>query len=982
MTKLFLITLRWMKKDKKRTLLSFISIMLAVYMMTMLGIYFSSAVSFLRSEEKYENGNYHVQFYCKDIAQAEKIAKNAAVESSTCEFAGTYSFLNDYISSYADKSVGAVGYVPAFSINGKPLSNVAELSPHFIDSHENDNEHNLTDGRYPQKEGEIVISEWLAQQYGLSVGSEIVLNYSVRKGNIVYAQYTIEEGSDDNGRYYHRKKYLTTDANGAPASVPDKDGKFLGVINDTLKDLRSEKIDTGTLSYSNVYTAFYHLFRAASDEPLLEYAQDNNTINEYYYKENKEQRYIEGKLESEGEVIKSTEYRAKIVGLSNLYQAYFSVNDKSAQELFGIDEGFSYVRIKPDYDVYDETEQIKETVGLKGAELHDMLLFYEGRSLYNPNMSDPMIILGVFAVILAVFIFFARLIINNAFELSSAYRLTQYSSLKTVGVSKGQMFVMIMGECLLYMITALPIAVVLAFVTGKAIISKITSLKVFDPIYGTGVSDTFFKLEISPGIILLILVITVFSVLLSAYAVAIRMIKKPVLQTAAADGAKPPRPVRHSWYTRRLFGFSAGYAVRSAFRKKMRFFITMLAAVISATLVIAIAAIINAIDSSDKKIYDPDKADFEVYISSGFTDESNISQDYKKIRESGLFRKTLLRPLTVYCREEENGSWDKSFIGDKMNKGFSVIRVAAVTPETFEQLETDMTYDELVEKGGVLVCSKMYDFADGDGFERTDIDTLKDGTEKITVPIGEGKELTLDISGGYTFKQLDYDAELCSDKGSIAAVVPLENFYDMFSWLDIDNNGIVSENSGLSADFTVNSFSIGLVAENGKQDEAEKFLKNTFGERLANLVNNVAQKQTLERSSKALRIAGLSLAAIVFAVAMINVASTSATEMVNRRRELSMLRACGMSMRQIFKTLRIEVLFYSAVSSAISSVLGTAIASVIFLLIDEKAKMASLPFAAVTAVFLLLTAVIMCAYLLPMKSFSRSQIAQDIRMKE
>ena len=981
MSRLFLITWRWMKKDRRRTLLSFVSILLAVYMMSMLGIYFSSSVSFLRSEEIYENGDYHVQFCCNDIKQAEKIASNASVDSCTYEFTGTYSFLNEYLDSYADKSSGAVGYVPAFTINGKPLSNVAELSPYFVDSHGNDNEHNLTDGRYPQKEGEIVISKWLADKYGLSVGSEIVLDYKVLKGNIVYAQYTIEEGNDDKGRYYHRKKYLTTDENGKPAAVPDKDGKFLGVLNGKLNSLSSEKIWRGTLEYANVYEAFYSLFRASGDEPLLEYAQDNNTYSEYYYKENNEYRYIEGKLEGESEVIKSTEYRAKIVGLSNLFQAYFSVNDKAAQELFGINDGFCYVRIKDGYDVDDETERIKETVGLQTAEQHDMLLFYEGRSLYNPNSSDPMIILGVFTVILAVFVFFARLIINNAFELSSAYRMAQYCSLKTVGVSRRQMFVMVMGECLLYLIAALPIALVLALATGKLIISKIMSIKIFDALYGNGVTEKFFKLEISPTIMMLVIAVTVFSVVLSAYAVAIRMMKIPAVQTRTADGTKPPRAVKRKWWTRKHFGFSAGLAVRSAFRKKMRFFITLLAAVVSATLVITIASLIYAVDKSDKNIYDPDAPDFEVHITGDFTDESNISKDFKKIRESGLFRKTLLRPLTVYCREEEHGSWDKSFIGDKMNKGFSVIRVSAVTPEIFEQLETDMTYDELIEKGGVLVCSKMYDFADGDGFERTDIDTLKDGTEKITVPIGEGKELTLDISGGYTVKPFDNDAELCSDKGSIAAVVPLENFYDMFKWLDVDGDGIVSESSGLSADFTVNTFSSGLVTNDGKQDEADKFLKDTFKGRIE-ITSNIAHKQTLERSAKALRIAGLSLAAIVFAVAMINVASTSATEMVNRRRELSMLRACGMSMRQIFKTLQIEVLFYSAVSAGISAVLGTGIASVIFLLIDENAKMASLPFTAVIAVFLLMTAVMMCAYLLPLRNMSRSQIAQDIRMKE
>ena len=989
MTRLFLITVRWMKKDRKRTLLSFISVLLAVYMMAVLGIYFSSAVCVMRSQEKYETGDYHVMFYCDDIKQAEKIASNAAVESSTCEFTGTYSFLNDYLNSYADKSIGAVGYVPAFSINVKPLSNVAELSPYFVESHGNDNEQNLTDGRYPQKDGEIVISKWLAEQYGLSVGSEVVLEFSVRKGNIVYAQYTIEEGTDDNGLYYNKKIYLTIDENGNPAAVPDTDGKFLGVLNNRLKGLRSEKIWRGTLEYNDVYMAFYHLFRAASNEPLLEYAKDNNTFSEYYYKENNEYRYIEGKLEGESEVVKSTEYRAKIVGLSNLYQAYFSVKDKAAQELFGIDEGFSYVRIKEGYDVDDETEQIKETVGLKGAEQNDMLLFYEGRSLYNPNLSDPTIILGVFAVILAVFVFFARLIINNAFELSSAYRLSQYSSLKTVGVSNGQMFVMVMGECLLYLIAALPIAVGLALATGKLIILKITDLKIFDALYGSGVSDKFFKLEISPTIMTLVIAVTVFSVLLSAYAVAIRMIKMPAVQTRAADGTKLPRAVKRKWWTKKHFGFSAGLAVRSAFRKKMRFFITMLAAVVSATLVITIAALIYAVDKSDKNIYNPDVPDFEVHITSDFTDESNISKDFKKIRESGLFRMIMTPTRSFSCWDKDN-SWDRSFISDELNKDGFEIKFTAVTRESYKQINSDISYDELVQKGGVLLCSKIYKPDDYSEKWVESGDTMKSVPDRITVQITSGnresgdtksRDFTFDVSGTYTVKPNDQQYEFISDH-SLTAIVPIDNFYELFNWVVfIDEDLTAADYNNFTTDCPMDRLSVGLVVKDGRQDEAEKFLQESFGSR-AEITSNVAQKQTLERTAKALRIAGLSLAAIVFAVAMMNIASTCAAEMVNRRRELSMLRACGMSLRQVFKTLRIEVLFYSCVSTAISTLIGTAAASVIFKLIDENAKPAGLPFTAVIAVFGLMAAVMMCAYLLPLRNMSHSQIAQDIRMKE
>lgn len=987
MSRLFLITWRWMKKDRKRTLLSFLSILLAVYMMTVLGIYFSSTVSFLRSNEKYENGDYHVLFYCDDIKQAEKIASNAAVESSTCEFTGTYSFLNDYLNSYADKSVGAVGYVPAFSINGKPLSNVADLSPYFVESHGNDNEQNLTDGRYPQKEGEIVISEWLAQQYGLSVGSEVVLEFSIRKGDMVYAEYTIEKGTDENGIYCEKKKYLTADDKGAPAAVPDKDGRFLGVLNRKLKGFRSKKISADTLSYTDLYMAFYQLFRACADEPLLKYAKDNNTFGEYGFRENNEERYIEGKIEGNGEVVKAIRYRAKIVGLSNLYQAYFSVKDKAAQELFGIDKGFSYVRIKEGYDVDDETEQIKETVGIEGAEQHDMLLFYEGRSLYNPNLSDPTIILGVFAVILAVFVFFARLIINNAFELSSAYRLSQYSSLKTVGVSNGQMFVMVMGECLLYLIAALPIAVGLAFATGKAIISKIMSIKIFDALYGSGVTDKFFKLEISAPIMVLVIAITVFSVLLSAYAAAIRMIKMPAVQTRAADGTKPPRAVKRKWLTHRWFGYSAGFAVRCAFRKKMRFFITMLAAVVSATLVITIAALIYAVDKSDNKIYFPDDVDFTAQIESKFNEQSNISDDYKALYDSGLFRIINTNTRFIDCFDKQ-GSWDKSFISDKLNRRYLGIRFASITQEKFKMLNSDISYDELVQKGGVLLCSKTYKLDDNSEKWVEDSDALKTVPDKITIQLISGKkesgdleteDFSFDVSGTYTLKPNVNEYGSDSD---IIAVVPMENYYKLFERLEFtDDESIMTKYTNLNITYPMKRLSVGLVAKDGKVNEAEEFIKDTFKER-AFITNYVSQKQTLERSAKALRIAGLSLAVIVFAVAMINIASTSATEMVNRRRELSMLRACGMSLRQVFKTLRIEVLFYSCVSTAISTLIGTAAASVIFKLIDENAKPAGLPFTAVIAVFGLMAAVMMCAYLLPLRNMSHSQIAQDIRMKE
>lgn len=995
MTRLFLITVRWMKKDRKRTLLSFISVLLAVYMMAVLGIYFSSAVSMLRSKERYENGGYHVKFHCENEQQAKQVSQNAAVSQSGRLYEAQYGFVQDYLDKYKDKVKGASEfYLPTFTLNGK-----SAVSPNFYSYVSGDalslsGTDRLLRGRLPEKAGEITMSSWVLQNRDLDIGDTVVFRYEVRKGTVTYSEYKekMVPKKDDPNDMTNEKVYTFKDRSEDAWLIINN---FVTQINSVYsRNLYS--IDKYTEALNNIRYLFTLSDRVEKDELWSwGYKLGDHSLQAF-----EDREFMEAQAKTYGEPVEAIEYKATIVGISEFsFAGYLYEDDEQAKKLFPVVSCDCYTRISDGLDIDDEAEQIKKTVGLPDeyqdesgaakptAELHDMLLFYEGRSLYDPNSSDPMILLGVFAVILAVFVFFARLIINNAFELSSAYRLSQYSSLKTVGVSNAQMFVMVMGECLLYLTAALPIALLLAFATGRVIISKITELKIFDALYGSGVTDKFFKLEISAPIMILIVTITVFSVLLSAYAAAIRMKKMPAVQARAADGTKPPKAVKRRWLSKRLFGFSAGYAIRSAFRKKMRFFITLLAAVVSATMVITIAALMFAVEKSGKKMYDADAIDFSVEIQSDFTVGSNISDDYKKLYDSGLFRIINTNTRFIDCFDKQ-GSWDKSFISDKLNKEYLCIRFASITQEKFKMLKSDISYDELVQKGGVLLCSKTYKLDDNSEKWVEDGDALKTVPDKITIRLISGKkesgdleteDFSFDVSGTYTLKPNVNEYGCDSD---IIAVVPMENYYKLFERLEFtDDESIMTKYTNLNIAYPMKRLSVGLVAKDGKVNEAEEFIKDTFKER-AFITNYVSQKQTLERSAKALRIAGMSLAAIVFAVAMMNIASTCAAEMVNRRRELSMLRAGGMSLRQIFKTVRIEVLLCSGVSTAISSLLGTLAASVIFKLIDENAKPAALPFSAMAAVFVLMYAVMLCAYLLPLKNMSRTSIAQDIRMKE
>ena len=1031
MTKLFLITVRWMKKDRKRTLLSFLSILLAVYMMTILGIYFSSSLCILRSNEKMSQGDYHIKIRCENSEQAEKISMNAAVSKSTYYFDAYPNVVQGYLEKYADKNKGgSENYIPSLTLNGKGKINwdfayIEGKTNDMIGSEdENGSRISLVSGRLPEKEGEIVIPSAVAesQEWGeFSIGSEAVFRYEVRKGTIDYAEY--KEIPSENGP---KKEYLTKDEKGEPAAIEDKEGKYIKKLVDEMRYEYTRSSDPKS-SHSNYYLFLLSLLTDPNGNPL-EMAYDNDTYYGYNYVDsNNDICWLTAKARDLSEPVELVEYKAKVVGICDNYQIYLSGNDTKAQELFRKGAGYSYVRIKEGLDIDEEQQQILKNAGLKDeytdaelnvkretAQQHDLLLFYEGKSLYNPSMGSPMFILGVFTLILVVFVFFARLIINNAFELSSAYRLAQYGALKTVGVSNRQMFFMVMGECLLYLVTALPVAVGLAFLTGKLIISKIMSIKIFDALYGAGVTERFFSLEISPGLMALVLFVTVFSVIMSAYAAAIRIIKLPAVQTAASQTGKPPKPVKRSWLTRKLFGISAGYAARSAFRNKSRFFITLLATVMSATMVVIIATMIDVLSKQKDEFF---MKDYEVQIVSDFTDEDNASDNYKKIKESGLFdtSDTDIFPrakIIIYSSGEIDDLLKNDCLTDEYIKGVKEkavngnsfgIKIMSVSPQEYSTyVGADMSYEELVKKGGILVSSSVrdwvYDGSSPEGKPKTlSYKSIKSGTDKLSITLNRSTETAEDgslqtepvdfdikVSGIYT--PLIPDDDMYCSQTTVTCIIPLENMYSFLKSLGFDKEKLKSLMTdapyyqGVYFDEAeMENIFVDVNCVKGKKDEAEQFLKDTIG---VDIVDNTAIKHTNENISKALRIAGLSLAAIVFAVAMINIISTSATEIVNRRRELSMLRACGMTLKQVMKSLTIEAVVYALLATAASSALGIWMGHLVLAALDVDIYVSTMPSTAILGVFALIAGLMLASYMLPLRSMARTPVAQDIRSKE
>ncbi len=176
------LTIKSMKMNRKRTIMTVIGIMLSVALLTAVATMFFSAKSSIILFQKQEQGNYHYGFVSVPFEELEKIKQHRRLEAIWVTHPLGYAKLSDEIETPSKP----YAYVKEYTLDA--LKNLAV---------------NLTSGRYPQKNNELVIPNSLRGNGGLkyNVGDMITLEIGTRvslsDGNILN-QYDIlnEKGEE------------------------------------------------------------------------------------------------------------------------------------------------------------------------------------------------------------------------------------------------------------------------------------------------------------------------------------------------------------------------------------------------------------------------------------------------------------------------------------------------------------------------------------------------------------------------------------------------------------------------------------------------------------------------------------------------------------------------------------------------------------------------------------------------------------------
>ena len=154
------LTIKSLKLNKKRTIVTIIGIMLSVALITAVATMYSSAIKSLINFETCRNGNFHIAFYDVNEKEIYKIEKNKGVEELYLTSNIGYAKLNNSKNEYKPYA-----YIKAFTNDA--LENLSIK---------------LIDGRLPKDENEIVIPNHLKTngRIDLKIGDEITLDVGKR----------------------------------------------------------------------------------------------------------------------------------------------------------------------------------------------------------------------------------------------------------------------------------------------------------------------------------------------------------------------------------------------------------------------------------------------------------------------------------------------------------------------------------------------------------------------------------------------------------------------------------------------------------------------------------------------------------------------------------------------------------------------------------------------------------------------------------
>ncbi|EWM54988.1 ABC transporter permease [Ruminococcus flavefaciens] len=604
------------------------------------------------------------------------------------------------------------------------------------------------------------------------------------------------------------------------------------------------------------------------------------------------------------------EYTFKIAGFSNTYRSmydWFVISNLTADmsELHEKNPGIFadkgkrfFIRVIDNYD-YDEAlkllftdlghdydKDFYDSYDYPHPE-NDDLLGLEWKSPYAIYSILPSYIIPML-IILIVAWFIARFIIDNAFEMAVQERSTHFASLRIIGASKGQIAAVVLTEALFYCFTAIPLGIITA-----VIICRTT----FNSLRRVGLS--MFEFSANPYFIGIAAALCFIAIIISAYTSAMWASRK-LSPAEALNFGKPRSKKRKLRRYRSKLDLSSGKFLRRYTRKnimasKSRFIIstiTMTLGVVMFTLSILLSSFVKSgIDRYRNNDYLDYRIDY--YYPSDTDDLLGEAEEYFGNKEIFSFCYISCYNSTTIMGAENSDQINDEILRNQIENVHN-INVYAINEDLYKKYFIE---------------------------EITGIDYAQFRDEKLAFISRSNIAHNIDTMQPYEARPRSFDR--------FERALRLNTLTDF----DADIIGVISSPIQLDGCVVIPSenamsiLSLGFDIElqvNGREqyEEAQaimdKFLDNAYYSSYQNMyMNGTGVNEFIKAIIKIVLVFLVSIW-LVGILSMINSVNTS---VLNRSRELMMLRSVGMTRKQLRNSVILETLMFSAAAA----ILGTAI---------------------------------------------------------
>ncbi len=868
MKHLISLSLKYIRRQKLRTALTFMCVTLSVFILCSFGAYLGSIVQTMKNSETRQFGAYEADI-TEWIDQMESGDQDKALKTIA-----DHAAVSDYCAFYQE-------YFDYQLSNNKPEPD-GRFS--FLEFSDGKNTARLRFLTYKSAAGNAS----LCGQYGLYNPNSVTNNIDYDAGD----GYIVPSWLQDMG--YSEGDTITFTLKNVNAAY-DEDSEIIKSAREENMKEKGSSVFADDAGYNELD---YEEKRKASRVSLASHLIYNKDIQ---FKD------IPITEEMFGE---THEYTIKIAGFNDctnddmliranngISPMFNSLRTDSDAESSGIQNTF--VRINENLDIDDGLHMLFEDLGFSAGDyelyppvLNNYLLLLEFRLSSGIVSYIPMI--ALISVIVLLIWLLARFVIDNAFEISAKERSSQYGLLRVLGTSKGQTAALVFTEAVFYMMTAVPTGMALAYLVCYSSVSALRNVGFVD-----------FEFCINPVIAAISVFLCILAIFISAYTSAMWAARKlSPAETLNFGKPKSRKKVRRHKSRLKLGSkrFFLRYIGKNIMRSKSRYFISTITMTIGVYLFTFI--MIAGLDLGKEFMREFDSEDSMADFTVTLYDNMCVDEIDSEFRNNDLFSRVEVKGAIIpgFSAEDTDSSDEKlrEFIksvsfydADYYQDLISFVDIAYYDQYLAEPL--GMTFEEFSALDGVIFRQSIYGPKDENGEQSAH----EEGYWKFD----ESDIFDAKPKRGDKIKIIGTMCDKRANNGFIASInSELAKKYCNDVWVRLNVNG--SKNY-LEAEKMYMEF----TTKYGAEGNSENYYMFSTG--LSEFVKAVVKMV-------------LTLVGAIWAVGILSMVNSINTGVLNRSKELLMLRSVGMTRKQMKRTIILESVMFSALSSALGIMLASA----------------------------------------------------------